>query len=419
MGAYKQFLASDITVIPFEVNKSFSFSGSQLTGSDVSIDRYLGKNISGLFNPLSDPTTGTIYPQYQRLVYDSVKELYYSNYLSSSYGSPATTQSLVPGVTPEGDVFIGPTDSSGRYFNYNQTTLTFEKFFPTSSGEEIVAISIPSRLYGNYIQPSSFIFDYSSSLTVYDDGQGNLYSSGSFTWISSSLQEFFYSESVDFIEFNSSTQITLDPSTPPSGYTFISASWLGEPSTTPFRDSELKLIQQIDNQGITYDSGSGIMISDNTAYSFTNTDGDPGPIELLFYSSSILNTSISISADENIGNIVYPHGMAVFTNQNLPLSDITTLNNVTCSFSSSLTIYETQYKCTIRENEYTLTQNPSALADSEGNMYSFVTAPYFSPYVTTVGLYDDEQNLLAIGKLSQPLPTSPTTDTTIVINIDR
>jgi hypothetical protein len=273
-------------------------------------------------------------------------------------------------------------------------------------------------LYGNYIQPSSFVFDYSSSFTVYDDGQGNLYSSASFSWISSSLQEFFYSESVDFISFDSSTQITLDPSTPPSGYTFISASWLGELSTTPFRDLELKLIQQIDNQGITYDSGSGEMISDNTVYSFSNTDVE-GPIELLFYSSSILNTTVTISADENIGNIVYPHGMAVFTNQNLPLSDITTLNNVTCSFSSSLTIYETQYKCTIRENEYTLTQNPSALADSEGNMYSFVTAPYFSPYVTTVGLYDDEQNLLAIGKLSQPLPTSPTTDTTIVINIDR
>jgi hypothetical protein len=418
MGAYKQFLASDITVIPFEVNKSFSFSGSQLTGSDVSIDRYLGKNLSGLFNPLSDPTTGTIYPQYQRLVYDSVKELYYSNYLSSSYGSPATTQSLVPGATPEGDVFIGPTDSSGKYFNYNQTTLTFAKLFPTSSGEEIVAISIPSRLYGNYIQPSSFVFDYSSSLTVYDDGQGNLYSSASFSWISSSLQEFFYSESVDFDSFFSSTEIKLDPSTPPSGYTFISASWLGELSTTPFRDLELKLIQQIDNQGITYDSGSGVMISDNSVYSFLNTDVE-GPIELLFYSSSILNTTVTISADENIGNIIYPHGMAIFTNQNLPLSDITTLNNVTCSFSSSLTIYETQYKCTIRENEYTLTQNPSALADSEGNMYSFVTAPYFSPYVTTVGLYDDEQNLLAIGKLSQPLPTSPTTDTTIVINIDR
>jgi hypothetical protein len=419
MGAYKQFLASDITVIPFEVNKSFSFSGSQLTGSDVSIDRYLGKNLSGLFDPTSDPTTGTIYPQYQRLVYDSVKELYYSNYLSSSYGSPATTQSLVPGSTPEGDVFTGPSDSGGRYFNYNQTTLTFEKFFPTGSGVEIGVLSIPSRLYGNYIQPSSFVFNYSSSFTVYDDGQGNLYSSGSFSWVSSSLQEFFYSESVFFDTFDSSTQITLDPSTPPSNYIFVSASWLGASDNTPFRDSGLLKLSQIGNEGITFDANTGEMTSDSSLYTFADTNNDKGPIELLFYSSSILDTTFSISANEKIGNIIYPHGMAIFTNQNLPLSDITTLNNVTCSFSSSLTIYETQYKCTIRENEYTLTQNPSALADSEGNMYSFVTAPYFSPYVTTVGLYDDEQNLLAIGKLSQPLPTSPTTDTTIVINIDR
>ena len=300
MGAYKQFLASDITAVPLEVNKSFTFSGNQLTGSDVAIDRYLGKNISGLFNPLSDPTTGAIYPQYQRLVYDSVKELYYSNYLSSSYGSPATTQSLVPGATPEGNVFIGSTDSSGKYFNYNQTTLTFAKTFPTSSGAEIAVMSIPSRLYGNYIQPGSFIWSDANG-SILDDGEGNL--------------------------------------------------------------------------------------------------------------------TIS-SSGEICGQIFYPHGILVLTTYP-DIEDFILESNVTCSFSSSLTIWETQYKCTIRENEYTLTQNPSALSGSDGSMYSFVTAPYFSPYVTTVGLYDDEQNLLAIGKLSQPLPTSPTTDTTIVINIDR
>jgi hypothetical protein len=323
MGAYKQFLASDVTVIPFEVNKSFSFSGSQLTGSDVSIDRYLGKNISGLFNPLSDPTTGTIYPQYQRLIYDSVKELYYSNYLSSSYGSSATTQSLVPGATPEGDVFTGPSDSGGRYFNYNQTTLTFEKFFPTGSGSVIGVLSVPSRLYGNYIQPSSFIWSGVSG-SIFDDGEGNLILSSS-----------------------------------------------GEICGQIF-----------------YPHGMAILTSDS----------NPG---LDGYGNAFYGTSS------------YGGGSPLF------IESFITSSNITCSFSSSLTIYETQYKCTIRENEYTLTQNPSALADSEGNMYGFVTAPYFSPYVTTVGLYDDEQNLLAIGKLSQPLPTSPTTDTTIIINIDR
>jgi hypothetical protein len=57
--------------------------------------------------------------------------------------------------------------------------------------------------------------------------------------------------------------------------------------------------------------------------------------------------------------------------------------------------------------------------NTTGSALGFVTESYFSPYVTTVGLYDDDQNLLAVGKLSQPLPTSPTTDTTILINIDR
>jgi hypothetical protein len=324
MSAYKQFLASDITVVPFEVHKGFYFKGNQLTGSDVDINRYLGTNLSGtLFNPTTDPTTGQTSIQYQRLVYDSIQELYYSNYLSSSYGSPATTQSLVPGANAAGDVFVGPLDSSGRYFNYNQTTLTFEKYFPTGANDTVGVLSIPSRLFGNYIQPSSFTWSGISG-SIYDDGQGNL---------------------------------------------------------------------------------------------------------------------ILSSSGEICGQIFYPHGIAVITSDSNPgangygvaqygsalygIGDSTVIDgfinspNVTCSFSSSLTIYETQYKCTIRENEYTLTQNPSALADSEGNMYSFVTAPYFSPYVTTVGLYDDEQNLLAIGKLSQPLPTSPTTDTTIVINIDR
>jgi hypothetical protein len=46
MSAYKQFLSSDIIVTPFEVNKSFTFKGAaSLTGSDVGIDRFLGKNI--------------------------------------------------------------------------------------------------------------------------------------------------------------------------------------------------------------------------------------------------------------------------------------------------------------------------------------------------------------------------------------
>lgn len=105
---------------------------------------------------------------------------------------------------------------------------------------------------------------------------------------------------------------------------------------------------------------------------------------------------------------------------NLTSDDIINATNVTCSFSSSFDIYETQYKATINEFEYNFSLNPSIISGStDGTVYDFVTGSFFSPYVSTVGLYDNDQNLLAVGKLSQPLPVSRTTDTTIFINIDR
>jgi hypothetical protein len=89
-------------------------------------------------------------------------------------------------------------------------------------------------------------------------------------------------------------------------------------------------------------------------------------------------------------------------------------------FQSTLTIYESQYKCTLRENEFNFSTNPTIISGSSnsGIVYNFATGSYFSPYVTTVGLYDNDYNLLAVAKLSQPLPTSAVTDTSILINLD-
>jgi hypothetical protein len=415
MSAWKQFLSQDIIVEPFELNKSFTFSASQFTDSNVDIDRYLG--INGNFE-FTQSLTGNNNGQYQVLIYNSAKELYYSNFLSSSYGSSLQTQSLFPGDNAAGDVFVGSPDSSGRYENYLQTTTNGVRYFPTGSSDKIVTLSIPSRLWGDYIQPESFVFEYSSSLTIIDDGEGNLNSSASFSWDTGELEYFYYSESVNFTTFISDTQIKFDTSTPPSGYTFISASWQGDPGRTPFIDvASGDPVQEIDNQNVTYDDTTGQMDSDGSIWIFQDTTGDTGPALFTWMSSSVLIKSVSTG--ENVGNIIYPHGMAVLTNQSLPLSDITTLANVTCSFSSSFTIYETQYKATISPSEFNFTQNPSALSGSEGYVYNYITSSYFNPYVTTVGLYDEAQNLLAVGKLSQPLPTSRTTDTTIFINIDR
>jgi hypothetical protein len=302
MSAYKQFLSSDLVITPFEVNKNFTFQGAnELTGSNVGIDRFLGQNItSSLFNLTTDPTTGQISTQYQRLVYNSIKELYYSNYVSSSYGDEVNRPILIPGRDSQGDRLIG-SSSNPSFDNYLQTTLSYPKYFQTSSDNLIGVISIPVRLFGDYIKPKSFYFSTESgSLT--DDGEGNI-----------------------------------------------------------------------------------------------------------------------LSGSDIIGNIFYPHGNIIITSaSNDVITNFITSSNVTCSYSSSYTIQETQYKCTISEKDFNFTLNPSTISSSaEGTLYGFVTESFFSPYITTVGLYDEQQNLLAIGKLAQPLPSSPTTDTTIIINLDR
>jgi hypothetical protein len=46
------------------------------------------------------------------------------------------------------------------------------------------------------------------------------------------------------------------------------------------------------------------------------------------------------------------------------------------------------------------------------------TSSYFSPYISTVGLYNNNKELIAVAKLAQPLPISNTTDTNIIINLD-
>ena len=118
------------------------------------------------------------------------------------------------------------------------------------------------------------------------------------------------------------------------------------------------------------------------------------------------------------------YGAGLYGGRTIGNNDVENIVNtvdITVSFSSSFTIYETQYKCTISENDFNYSQNPSTLLleRTSDDIFSYITGSYFSPYVTTVGLYNNSNELVAIGKMAQPLPTSRTTDTTILVNIDR
>lgn len=89
------------------------------------------------------------------------------------------------------------------------------------------------------------------------------------------------------------------------------------------------------------------------------------------------------------------------------------------SFKNRYTVYENEIVCTIEQNEFNMSQNPTITTDDSGSLKDFATGSDFQPYVTTVGLYNEANELLLVGKLAQPTLLSTKTDTTFVIRYDQ
>jgi len=473
MGAYKQFTTQDVVITPFDATKTFSYNGDEIIPSNSGIEFYLGEK------SLSTPT-GLIYEENTLGVYNSIKQLYYTNYLSSSLGDNVPLPVLIPGVSSEYDETVGATNAP-RYENYLQSTLTQSRYFPTQSEAEISVISIPSKLFGENIVPSTFNFKYyvSSSnevgyYNITDDGEGNLNSqfTGSVIFnIYGNKQTIGISGGTGAIpsvlnSFTTSSNNLIQSNPSNNSLTLIPNLYSTTVNVT-FNFSASNFGSSINKLDIFVSTSPGLLPSPIDIYSnpgtFTLTMVE-GLNYFIYYQPNIYTGSassfdIQISATSSpisiptttssiVGQIFYPHGIATFTTGGLE-SIATNLNyyfltgsgygvgdygnNIygvaptkhypylfpsTISFMSSYRIYENQYKCAIRENEFNYTQNPSARSGSGEFYYSFVTGSYFSPYVTTIGLYNDNKELLVVGKLSQPIPISLDTDTTFIVNFD-
>lgn len=98
---------------------------------------------------------------------------------------------------------------------------------------------------------------------------------------------------------------------------------------------------------------------------------------------------------------------------------VITNNQYTLGFASETTIYQNEVRCVVNENDFNYTLNPSAnKAGSTGSYIDAVTGSDFHPYFTTVGLYNDSDELLVVGKLSRPYPVPQNSDMTIVVRWD-
>ena len=92
----------------------------------------------------------------------------------------------------------------------------------------------------------------------------------------------------------------------------------------------------------------------------------------------------------------------------------------TLSFKNEHIIQENEVRCLVNESDFNLSYNPTLLSGSyvSGSVKDFATGSTFSPYATQIGLYNDNNELLAVAKFGKPILISPNTDTTFVVKYD-
>ena len=191
-----------------------------------------------------------------------------------------------------------------------------------------------------------------------------------------------------------------------------------------------------------------ITLSDDSgASTLTIKDDGDGNLYDNDYSSSFAefaaggfsDSDIIKSTGSFIGNIFYEQGLLVFTNTGSKYVDIGTktgTDGYSLDYKSQVTIREHSYTCIVGEGEYNGTMNISATYQRSGSISvsgseswklfppghataksgsykhyyrasedfeGFVTHSEFQPYITKVGLYNDFNELIAIGQLSHPI----------------
>ena len=122
-----------------------------------------------------------------------------------------------------------------------------------------------------------------------------------------------------------------------------------------------------------------------------------------------------------VGNVMHEHGIVTITHPSAAYDGISKF--CTASFKNSFEITENSYTAEIKRGEFNFTSNPTILDRSaeglrEAKIASFISDTDWDPYITTIGLYDDNARLLAVGKLSRPLRKDEGYDTTIEVRFD-
>lgn len=313
---------------------------------------------------------------------------------------------------------------------YNQSANPFTLFGSVNNiarldvdrriADTIYVISIPQSKYGEQIKKNSVtLYDNDNNLTYQDNGTGNL------------------------------------TSTVPL-YTLVSIDI----------ENESIVIQDNDYQTFT-GTISSFDIQSGIAVLTFGSDTDSMVVIKIDFESGFIQTSIPMDFDGleidelQYGNVFYDEGLVVTVNAPV-------FNDYDLDFRSTKTIYETEVLITAKAGEFNYSQNPSAVEVTLSGSYDFAitavnnsfpsgtkkikevldikrketfvgsvntsvsgswddyyasssvdpTGSYLSTYVSTIGLYDEVGDMVAIAKLPTPIKNLPDYDLNFIVRFD-
>jgi hypothetical protein len=166
-----------------------------------------------------------------------------------------------------------------------------------------------------------------------------------------------------------------------------------------------------------------------------------------------------IDSGSNVaGNIFYDRGLIVLTRDITSGSGVGNLTNFTLNFRSTKTIFENEVFIPVLESEFNYSQNPSAVYEDGARLYTHImqrpgstkigdlvtssfydagikwvrgafneyeasssldqTGSFLAPMITTIALYDNELNMVAVAKLPQPIKSLPDYPVNFIIRFD-
>lgn len=213
------------------------------------------------------------------------------------------------------------------------------------------------------------------------------------------------------------------------------------------------VLSQLDlNTGIgifTYDG-------DTNSYIVVEVDFETGNIRL----SEDFNFNTLQPSKVIFGNVFYDEGLIVLT-------VFTGITNYRLEYLSTVTIHETEVLVSVEPGEFNYSQNPTAVEVSLRTQYEFQTTAiansrpagtvvikeidnitqrqfysgsfgsntgswddyhvsastdptgsYLTPYITTIGLYDNNYDLVAVAKLATPIKNLPDYSLNFIIRLD-